>query len=155
MPCSIWREAADNVAESLTRGARVIVSGRLKQRSWQTPEGDKRSRVELEVDEIGPSLRFATAQVNRTSRGGTGGFGEKRDRSRDLVGAATGSRGGDDNPWATTFPARSLRRIGLPPRSIALRRVRRPAAQPRAGLTYACACVRHGAELFPRQNRTQ
>ncbi|BDU00988.1 MULTISPECIES: single-stranded DNA-binding protein [Nocardia] len=103
MPCSIWREAAENVAESLTRGARVIVSGRLKQRSWQTTEGEKRSRVELEVDEIGPSLRFATAKVNRTSRsGGTGGFGEQRDRSRDLVGAATGSRGGDDNPWATT-----------------------------------------------------
>ncbi|MGW5218753.1 single-stranded DNA-binding protein [Nocardia sp. NPDC004085] len=108
LPCSIWREAAENVAESLTRGARVIVSGRLRQRSWQTPEGDKRSRVELEVEEIGPSLRFATAKVHRTRRGGdTAGFGEQRDRSRELVGAAasTGSGGGDawsSDPWAVS-----------------------------------------------------
>jgi len=76
MRCSIWREAAENVAESLTRGARVIVSGRLKQRSFETKEGEKRTVVELEVDEIGPSLRYATAKVNKTSRGGgSGGFG--------------------------------------------------------------------------------
>jgi single-strand DNA-binding protein len=75
--CSIWREAAENVAESLTRGSRVIVSGRLKQRSYETREGEKRTVVELEVDEIGPSLKYATAKVNKASRsgGGGGGFG--------------------------------------------------------------------------------
>jgi len=73
--CNIWRQSAENVAESLTRGARVIVSGRLKQRSFETREGEKRTVVELEVDEVGPSLRYATAKVNKTSRGGGGGFG--------------------------------------------------------------------------------
>ena len=75
--CSIWREAAENVAESLTRGSRVIVTGRLKQRSFETREGEKRTVVELEVDEIGPSLKYATAKVNKASRsgGGGGGFG--------------------------------------------------------------------------------
>ena len=75
--CNIWREAAENVAESLTRGSRVIVTGRLKQRSFETREGEKRTVVELEVDEIGPSLRYATAKVNKASRsgGGGGGFG--------------------------------------------------------------------------------
>ena len=73
--CSIWREAAENVAESLTRGARVIVTGRLKQRSFETREGEKRTVVEVECDEIGPSLRYATAKVNKVSRGGGGGGG--------------------------------------------------------------------------------
>lgn len=73
--CAIWREAAENVAESLTRGARVIVSGRLKQRSFETKEGEKRTVVELDVDEIGPSLRYATAKVTKASRGGGGGGG--------------------------------------------------------------------------------
>jgi single-strand DNA-binding protein len=75
--CNIWREAAENVAESLVRGSRVIVSGRLKQRSFETREGEKRTVVELEVDEIGPSLRYATAKVNKANRsgGGGGGFG--------------------------------------------------------------------------------
>jgi single-strand DNA-binding protein len=74
--CNIWREAAENVAESLTRGARVIITGRLKQRSFETREGEKRTVVEVEVDEIGPSLRYATAKVNKASRsGGGGGFG--------------------------------------------------------------------------------
>src|SRR5215831_1724743 len=71
--CNIWRQAAENVAESLTRGARVIVNGRLKQRSVETREGEKRTVVELDVDEIGPSLRYATAKVNKVNRGG-GGF---------------------------------------------------------------------------------
>ena len=75
MRCSIWREAAENVAESLTRGSRVIVQGRLKQRSYETREGEKRTVVELEVDEIGPSLRYATAKVNKASRSGGGGGG--------------------------------------------------------------------------------
>ncbi|WP_407685445.1 single-stranded DNA-binding protein [Mycobacterium sp. HUMS_1102779] len=73
--CNIWREAAENVAESLTRGARVIVTGRLKQRSFETREGEKRTVVEVEVDEIGPSLRYATAKVNKASRSGGGGGG--------------------------------------------------------------------------------
>ena len=75
--CNIWREAAENVAESLTRGSRVIVTGRLKQRSFETREGEKRTVVEVEVDEIGPSLKYATAKVNKASRsgGGGGGFG--------------------------------------------------------------------------------
>ena len=76
MRCSIWRDAAENVAESLSRGTRVIVSGRLKSRSYETKEGEKRTVVEMEVDEVGPSLRYATAKVNRTQRGGgQGGFG--------------------------------------------------------------------------------
>ena len=66
--CNIWRQPAENVAESLTRGSRVIVSGRLKQRSFETKEGEKRTVIELEVDEIGPSLRYATAKVNRAQR---------------------------------------------------------------------------------------
>lgn len=67
--CSLWREAAENVAESLTRGARVIVTGRLKQRSFETREGEKRTVVEVDVDEVGPSLRYATAKVTKASRG--------------------------------------------------------------------------------------
>ena len=76
--CSIWRQAAENVAESLTRGMRVIVQGRLRQRSFDTKEGEKRTVIEMEVDEVGPSLRYATAKVNKASRGsggGGGGFG--------------------------------------------------------------------------------
>jgi len=70
---SVWREAAENVAESLTKGMRVIVSGRLKSRSYETKEGEKRTVIELEVDEIGPSLKYANAKVNRTQRSGNGG----------------------------------------------------------------------------------
>ena len=75
--CSIWREAAESVAESLTKGTRVIVTGRLVQRSYETREGEKRTVYELQVDEVGPSLRYATAKVTRTQRsgGGGGGFG--------------------------------------------------------------------------------
>jgi single-strand DNA-binding protein len=94
MRCSIWRQAAENVAESLTRGARVVVTGRLKQRSYETKEGEKRTVVELEVDEIGPSLRYATAKINKTSRGG--GFG-----------GGSGSSGPSDDPWSTPASAPS------------------------------------------------
>ena len=96
MRCSIWREAAENVAESLTRGSRVIVQGRLKQRSYETREGEKRTVVELEVDEIGPSLRYATAKVNKANRsgGGGGGFGGGGG------GGGGGSRGGGDSAEA-------------------------------------------------------
>lgn len=89
--CNIWRQAAENVAESLTRGMRVLVAGRLRQRSFETREGEKRTVVELEVDEVGPSLRYATAKVNKVSRGqGSGGFG-----------------GGPpaDDPWGSAPPA--------------------------------------------------
>jgi single-strand DNA-binding protein len=97
--CNIWRQSAENVAESLTRGARVIVSGRLKQRSFETREGEKRTVVELEVDEIGPSLRYATAKVNKVSRGsGGGGFGGS--------GGGSGSAPADD-PWGSAPPAGS------------------------------------------------
>ncbi|MDO4243648.1 MAG: single-stranded DNA-binding protein, partial [Actinomyces sp.] len=74
MRCSIWRDAAENVAESLTKGTRVIAQGRLQQRSYTTREGEQRTVVEMQVDEIGPSLRRAKAQVTRTG-GGQGGFG--------------------------------------------------------------------------------
>ena len=97
MRCSVWRDAAENVAESLQRGTRVIVSGRLKSRSYETKEGEKRTVVEMEVDEVGPSLRYATAKVNRTQRG-TGGGG--------FSGGGQGGQGGgfggqQDDPWAT------------------------------------------------------
>jgi single-strand DNA-binding protein len=100
--CSIWREAAENVAESLTRGSRVIVSGRLKQRSFETREGEKRTVVEVEVDEIGPSLRYATAKVNKASRsgsgGGGGGFGAGGGSRQPAQGGAAAT--GDD-PWGS------------------------------------------------------
>jgi len=94
MRCSVWREAAENVAESLQRGMRVLVSGRLKSRSYETKEGEKRTVVELEVDEVGPSLRYATAKVNRTSRGGgAGGFGAGGG-GQDFGGGGYGGAGG-------------------------------------------------------------
>ncbi|WP_285487825.1 single-stranded DNA-binding protein [Amycolatopsis taiwanensis] len=94
MRCNIWRQAAENVAESLTRGARVVVQGRLKQRSFETKEGEKRTVVELEVDEIGPSLRYATAKVNKVSRGSGGSSGG---------GYAAGAPA--DDPWGSAPPA--------------------------------------------------
>src|SRR5437870_3905866 len=96
--CNIWREAAENVAESLTRGSRVIVQGRLKQRSFETREGEKRTVFEVEVDEIGPSLRYATAKVNKASRGtgqGGGGYG------------SSGSGAPADDPWGSAPPVSS------------------------------------------------
>jgi len=105
--CNIWREAAENVAESLTRGSRVIVTGRLKQRSFETREGEKRTVFEVEVDEIGPSLRYATAKVNKASRsGGGGGFGGGGGASGGGGGggtgpAASGASGAGDDPWGS------------------------------------------------------
>jgi single-strand DNA-binding protein len=98
--CSVWRQAAENVAESLTRGSRVMAQGRLKQRSFDTKEGEKRTVIELEVDEIGPSLRYATATVSKAARSGNGpgggpgsgiGAGDSRSGSE---------RGGTSDPWA-------------------------------------------------------
>ncbi|MEE2060230.1 MULTISPECIES: single-stranded DNA-binding protein [Rhodococcus] len=98
--CNIWREAAENVAESLTRGSRVIVQGRLKQRSYETREGEKRTVVELEVDEIGPSLRYATAKVTKAGRGGGGGgFGGSSGGSGGGRPSSNANVGGDD-PWS-------------------------------------------------------
>jgi single-strand DNA-binding protein len=102
--CSIWREAAENVAESLTRGSRVIVQGRLKQRSFETREGEKRTVVEVEVDEIGPSLRYATAKVNKASRsgGGGGGFGGGGGSRQQPAPAGGGTAAGTgDDPWGS------------------------------------------------------
>jgi single-strand DNA-binding protein len=113
MRCNIWREAAENVAESLTRGSRVIVSGRLRQRSYETREGEKRTVVELEVDEIGPSLRYATAKVNKANRGGGGGGGGFNSGSGSSGGSgggrsnsASNSGSGGDDPWGSA-PAAS------------------------------------------------
>jgi single-strand DNA-binding protein len=102
--CSIWREAAENVAESLTRGSRVIVTGRLKQRSFETREGEKRTVFEVEVDEIGPSLRYATAKVNKASRsgGGGGGFGSgSRQAPAPASAPAEASGGSGEDPWGS------------------------------------------------------
>jgi single-strand DNA-binding protein len=102
--CNVWRQAAENVAESLTRGMRVMVSGRLRQRSFETREGEKRTVVELEVDEVGPSLRYATAKVNKVSRGsGSGGYGS----SGGGGGSGGGGQGGApvEDPWGSAPPA--------------------------------------------------
>ena len=104
LSCNVWRQAAENVAESLQRGMRVIVSGRLRQRSYETKEGEKRTVYEVEVDEVGPSLRNASAKVARSSRAtaaraavAVGGFGGS------AVGGGGGGGGGraNDDPWSS------------------------------------------------------
>jgi len=129
LSCTVWRQAAENVAESLQRGARVIVSGRLKQRTYETREGEKRTVFELEVDEIGPSLRYATAKVQKMSRSGGnggfgssggddggsgasrgGGFGASRGGGASSGGSSSGGSGSGgggfaDDPWANATPA--------------------------------------------------
>jgi len=108
MRCSVWRDAAENVAESLQRGTRVLVSGRLKSRSYETKEGEKRTVVELDVDEIGPSLKYATAKVNRTQRGSAGGGFNSGGQSGGSNGGSNGGasgQGGAVDPWATGPPA--------------------------------------------------
>jgi len=104
LTCNVWRQAAENVAESLQRGMRVIVNGRLKQRNYETREGEKRTVYEIEVDDVGPSLRNASAKVNRASRGGgEGGFGGSGGGNRS--GGGQGSSGGgssrNEDPWAS------------------------------------------------------
>ena len=93
--CSVWRESAENVAETLTKGTRVIAQGRLKSRSYDTKEGEKRTVMELEVDEVGPSLRYSTAKINRTQRPTGDG------------GGAPGSQGGQNEPWGAPASANS------------------------------------------------
>ena len=120
LACNIWRDAAEHVAESLQRGARVIVQGRLRQRSYETREGEKRTVYELEVDEIGPSLRYATAKVQKMSRsgGGGGGFGASGGGgggggNRPAPASNSGGGGNNfDDPWATAAPAASSRPAG-------------------------------------------
>ena len=119
LACSVWREAAENVAESLTKGMRVVVQGRLTQRSYETREGEKRTVMELQVDEVGPSLRYASAKVTRAQRsGGGGGFGGGGGNQGGGYGGPQGggqpgggfgsSGGGQSNdPWATAGPASS------------------------------------------------
>jgi single-strand DNA-binding protein len=120
MRCSVWRDAAENVAESLQRGTRVLVSGRLKQRSYEK-DGAKHTVVELEVDEIGPSLKYATAKVNRTQRGTGGGFnsgGQAGGQGGGSTGGPAGGAGGQgapaNDPWATTSPAAASTGGGQP-----------------------------------------
>ncbi|WP_084074713.1 single-stranded DNA-binding protein [Demequina sp. NBRC 110052] len=97
MRCSLWREAAENVAESLTKGMRVIVTGRLVSRSWEA-NGEKRTVNEIQVDEVGPSLRYATAKVTRNQRGGGNGGGGFSGGGGGFSAPAGGS---DNDPWAT------------------------------------------------------
>ena len=94
LQCQIWRQAAENVAESLTKGMRVILSGRLKQRSYETKEGEKRTVFEVEVDEVGPSLRSATAKVTRTQRAAGGAS------SGSFGSSAASTETFSDDPWA-------------------------------------------------------
>ncbi|MBW8487035.1 single-stranded DNA-binding protein [Actinomadura parmotrematis] len=104
LTCNVWRQAAENCAESLTRGMRVIVQGRLKQRSYETKEGEKRTVFEIEVDEVGPSLRNATAKVNKTQRqGGGGGFGGGQGGGGDFGGGGGGGFGGGGNSGGGGF----------------------------------------------------
>jgi single-strand DNA-binding protein len=107
LTCNVWRQAAENCAESLQRGMRVIVQGRLKQRSYETKEGEKRTVYEIEVDEVGPSLKNATAKVNKTQRQGGGNFGGGGGGYSGGGGGGGYSGGGPsgppaDDPWATT-----------------------------------------------------
>ena len=119
LTCNVWRQAAENLAESLQRGMRVIVSGRLRQRSYETKEGEKRTVYEVEVDDVGPSLRNASAKVNRVARSGSGeggGYGGGQRSSGSGGGrpaspadggpgsSGAGHGGGESDPWATDGP---------------------------------------------------
>jgi single-strand DNA-binding protein len=98
--CNVWRQVAENVAESLTRGSRVLVTGTLKQRSFETKEGEKRTVIELDVEEIGPSLKYATAKVQKVSR--SGGGGAQGGGSAGASGSGTRSSAPADDPWASS-----------------------------------------------------
>jgi single-strand DNA-binding protein len=103
LSCAVWRQAAENVAESLQKGMRVVVQGRLKSRQYETREGEKRTVFEIDVEEVGPSLKYATAKVTRAQRsgGGGGGYG-----GGQPSGGGQSSGGGGDDPWATAAPSR-------------------------------------------------
>jgi single-strand DNA-binding protein len=112
LTCNVWRQAAENVAESLTRGTRVIVSGRLRQRSYETKEGEKRTVYEIEVDDVGPSLRNASAKVNKVARNGSAPGGSAGPSGLAGPGGSGGrspggqghAGGGDADPWAADSP---------------------------------------------------
>ena len=109
LTCSVWRQAAENVAESLQKGMRVVVQGRLKSRQYETREGEKRTVFEIDVDEVGPSLKYATAKVTRTQRsGGGGGYGAPQGGGQQAndpwatpapLGAPAGGQSGGSDPW--------------------------------------------------------
>jgi single-strand DNA-binding protein len=99
--CAVWRQAAENVAESLQKGMRVIVQGRLKSRSYETREGEKRTVFEIDVDEIGPALKYATAKVSRTTSGGGQGGGRQANAGGSSGSGGSGGGGFSDDPWAT------------------------------------------------------
>ena len=100
MRCSVWREAAENVAESLQKGAAVIAQGRLESRSYETKEGEKRTVTELAVDEIGPNLRRATAQVTKNAPKGQGNFGQQQSSGQQAWGAEHQQSQPASDPWA-------------------------------------------------------
>jgi single-strand DNA-binding protein len=106
LTCNVWRQAAENVAESLQRGMRVIVSGRLRQRTYETKEGEKRTVYEVEVDDVGPSLRNASAKVNRANRSGGQGGGQGGGSGYSGQGSSGGSKA-DADPWASDSGAYS------------------------------------------------
>ena len=122
LTCNVWRQAAENVAESLQRGMRVIVSGRLRQRSYETKEGEKRTVYEVEVDDVGPSLRNASAKVNRVARSGSGDGGYGGGGQRGSGGSGGRSSGGSGVQGGAGQGGR-LRRRGRRP--VGLRRGRR------------------------------
>jgi single-strand DNA-binding protein len=101
LTCNVWRQAAENTAESLTRGMRVIVSGRLRQRSYETKEGEKRTVYEVEVDDVGPSLRNASAKVNRAARSSGNGGGQGAQGGSGGGRAAQAGSGEDTDPWSS------------------------------------------------------
>ena len=101
LTCNVWRQAAENVAESLTRGTRVIVSGRLRQRSYETKEGEKRTVYEVEVDDVGPSLRNASAKVTKATRSGPGDGPGAAARPSSAPGGASSA---ESDPWASDTP---------------------------------------------------
>ena len=141
LSCSVWRQAAENVAESLQRGMRVVVQGRLKQRSYETREGEKRTVVELEVDEVGPSLAFATAKVTRASRsGGGGGY------------SGGGQGGGQSRPPAVRRRQRPVGHpgsgSGWPGRWRPGRTRRRPVGRSRRGLRRASVLIHRTTHPF-------
>ena len=100
--CSVWRQYAENVAETLSKGSRVIVQGRLKARSYETREGEKRTVFEVDVEEVGPALRYATAKVTRTSGGGGGGGGNWQGNQNQGSQGAQGSNSGSQDPWGSS-----------------------------------------------------
>src|ERR1700685_4572762 len=100
LTCNVWRQPAENVAESLQRGMRVIVSGRLRQRSYETKEGEKRTVYEVEVDDVGPSLRNASAKVTKSTRSTGGGGGQGGSSGAGRAADGQGGSGGDTDPWA-------------------------------------------------------